>query len=131
MLKQNAALMARDGHDLSRDRPENAQMADVFGHNPKRPSRHENAGGYLGLGTAHDYRGGLHRPAFHQRSEYRSTGELSGFVHIASSWGTIAMLSVDQFLRLMCVPAVIFAFMVASQISAAVNPPPMVAMGSE
>jgi hypothetical protein len=41
------------------------------------------------------------------------------------------MLSVDQFLRLMCVPAVIFAFMVASQISAAVNPPPMVAMGSE
>jgi hypothetical protein len=41
------------------------------------------------------------------------------------------MLSVDQFLRLMCVPAVIFAFMVASQISAAVNPRPMVAMGSE
>jgi hypothetical protein len=41
------------------------------------------------------------------------------------------MLSVDQFLRLMCVPAVIFAFMVASQISAAINPPPMVAMGSE
>jgi hypothetical protein len=41
------------------------------------------------------------------------------------------MLSVDQFLRLMCVPAVVFAFMIASQISAAVNPPPMVAMGSD
>jgi hypothetical protein len=41
------------------------------------------------------------------------------------------MLSVDQFLRLMCVPAVIFAFLVASQISAAVNPPPAVAMVSD
>jgi hypothetical protein len=41
------------------------------------------------------------------------------------------MLSVDQFLRLMCVPAVVFAFLVASQISAAVNPPPMVAMSSD
>jgi hypothetical protein len=41
------------------------------------------------------------------------------------------MLSVDQFLRLMCVPAVVFAFLVASQISAAVTPPPAVAMGSE
>jgi hypothetical protein len=41
------------------------------------------------------------------------------------------MLSVDQFLRLMCVPAVVFALMVASQISAAVNPPPAVAMASE
>jgi hypothetical protein len=41
------------------------------------------------------------------------------------------MLSVDQFLRLMCVPAVVFAFIVASQISAAVNPPPTMAMASE
>jgi hypothetical protein len=41
------------------------------------------------------------------------------------------MLSVDQFLRLICVPAVIFAFLVASQISAAMNPPPAVAMVSE
>ena len=41
------------------------------------------------------------------------------------------MLSVDQFLRLMCVPAVVFAFVVASQISAAVNPPPAVAMASD
>jgi len=41
------------------------------------------------------------------------------------------MLSVDQFLRLMCVPAVIFAFLVASQISAAVNPPAAAAMVSD
>jgi hypothetical protein len=43
----------------------------------------------------------------------------------------IAMLSVDQFLRLMCLPAVVFAFVVASQVSAALNPPPAVAMVSE
>jgi hypothetical protein len=41
------------------------------------------------------------------------------------------MLSVDQFLRLMCLPAVVFAFVAASQISAALNPPPAVAMVSE
>jgi hypothetical protein len=32
------------------------------------------------------------------------------------------MLSVDQFLRLISVPAVLAAFMIASQISAALNP---------
>jgi hypothetical protein len=41
------------------------------------------------------------------------------------------MLSVDQFLRLMCVPAVVFALLVASQISAALNPPTTVALGSQ
>jgi hypothetical protein len=41
------------------------------------------------------------------------------------------MLSVDQFLRLMCVPAVVFALMIASQISAAINPPPTAALDSE
>jgi hypothetical protein len=41
------------------------------------------------------------------------------------------MLSVDQFLRLMCVPAVIFAFVVASQISAAVTPQAAMAMAGE
>jgi hypothetical protein len=38
------------------------------------------------------------------------------------------MLSVDQFLRLMCLPAVVFALVAASQISAALNPPPVIAM---
>jgi len=33
-----------------------------------------------------------------------------------------AMLSVDQVLRLISVPAVVVAFLIASQISAAVNP---------
>jgi hypothetical protein len=33
------------------------------------------------------------------------------------------MLSVDQFLRLVSVPAVLAAFLIASQISAAVTPP--------
>jgi hypothetical protein len=41
------------------------------------------------------------------------------------------MLSVDQFLRLMCVPAVVFALLMASQISAAINPPQGAAVGSE
>jgi hypothetical protein len=41
------------------------------------------------------------------------------------------MLSVDQFLRLMCVPAVVFAFLVASQISAAMSPPPAMALARE
>jgi hypothetical protein len=41
------------------------------------------------------------------------------------------MLSVDQFLRLMCLPAVVFAFLVASQISATISPPAAAVMGSE
>ena len=34
------------------------------------------------------------------------------------------MLSVDQFLRLISVPAVVAAFLIASQISGAMNPNP-------
>jgi len=41
------------------------------------------------------------------------------------------MLGVDQFLRLMCVPAVVFAFVVASQVSAALNPLLAMAMASD
>jgi hypothetical protein len=33
------------------------------------------------------------------------------------TWGTTTMLSVDQFLRLISVPAVVVAFLIASQIS--------------
>jgi hypothetical protein len=36
--------------------------------------------------------------------------------------GVVAMLSVDQFLRLMCVPAIVVAFLIASQISGALTP---------
>src|ERR1700759_921656 len=123
--------MARDGHDLSVDRPEIAQIADAFGHNPTRLCGHEDPGRHLHPGAAHHQWGGLHGPAFHRRSEYRFTGELSGLVGIASSWGTIAMLSVDQFLRLICVPAVVFALLVASEISAAMSPSPRATVRSE
>jgi hypothetical protein len=34
------------------------------------------------------------------------------------------MLSVDQVLRLICLPAVVVALLIASQISSAVNPSP-------
>ena len=42
----------------------------------------------------------------------------------------MAMLSVDQFLRLIGVPAAIVAFLIASQISAAMHSDPEVAMVS-
>jgi hypothetical protein len=35
------------------------------------------------------------------------------------TWGTMTMLSVDQFLRLISVPAVVVAFLIASQVSGA------------
>jgi hypothetical protein len=47
---------------------------------------------------------------------------LSGLSKSLYLWGTMAMLSVDQFLRLISVPAVFAAFLIASQISAALNP---------
>jgi hypothetical protein len=34
-------------------------------------------------------------------------------------WGTMTMLSVDQFLRLVSLPAIVAAFLIASQISGA------------
>jgi hypothetical protein len=47
-------------------------------------------------------------------------------------WGTIAMLSVDQFLRLISLPAVVAAFLIASQISGGViSHPAQVQMASE
>jgi hypothetical protein len=41
-------------------------------------------------------------------------------VGLLRSWGAWTMLSVDQFLRLISVPAVVAAFLIASQISGAV-----------
>jgi hypothetical protein len=38
---------------------------------------------------------------------------------VANPWGTSNMLSVDQFLRLISVPAVVAAFLIASQVSGA------------
>ena len=57
--------------------PENAPNSDVFGHNRNRRWRHENAGLHLGSCAAHDFRGGLYRPAFHDRSAHDTRGELN------------------------------------------------------
>jgi hypothetical protein len=42
----------------------------------------------------------------------------------------MAVLNIDQFLRLICMPAVVFAFVVALQVSATLDPPAM-AMASD
>jgi len=46
-------------------------------------------------------------------------------------WGAWAMLSLDQFLRLISVPAVITAFLIASQISGGVMSRTPVEMAAE
>ena len=83
---------------------------------------HEDFGCHFDSGAAHDHRSSLFRPTFDRRPGDRSTGKLSGLSKSLYLRGTIAMLSVDQFLRLISVPAVLAAFMIASQISAALNP---------
>ena len=46
--------------------------------------------------------------------------------------GDVTMLSVDQLLRLISVPAVVAAFLIASQISGALTPqPPQLQLASE
>ena len=85
-------------------------------------SEYEDFGCYFDSGAAHDHRSRLYRPTFDRRPGDRSTDKLSGFSKSLYLRGTIAMLSVDQFLRLISVPAVLAAFMIASQISTALNP---------
>jgi hypothetical protein len=47
-------------------------------------------------------------------------------------WGTTTMLSVDQFLRLISVPAIVVAFLIASQISGGmISRPASVQLASE
>ena len=76
-------------------------------------------------GDAHDERGRYFRSASDGRSARRAK---SGIARRAkalcglSSGGTTAMLSVDQFLRFISVPALFAAFIIASQISAALSP---------
>jgi hypothetical protein len=92
--------------------------------------RHESTGRHFDSGAAHDFRGGLHRPASDKRSADRATGELK--LPVELPWGTTNMLSVDQFLRLISLPAVVAAFFIASHVSgAAYPPPPQVKMASE
>jgi hypothetical protein len=103
--------------------PENAPSLDVFGHNPKPPLTYENVGRHFDSGTAHDYRGGLHRSAHDERAAGSRRGGLKPLVAaslllLVLPWG-IPMLSVDQFLRLISLPAVVAAFLIASQVSGA------------
>jgi hypothetical protein len=84
---------------------------------------HENAGRYLALGAADHHRRGLFRSAFDQRAGDRAADKLARLEDRLLG-GQMAMLSVDQFLRLVSVPAVFAAFLIASQISAAVTPQP-------
>jgi hypothetical protein len=98
---------------VSRLGPENAPSSDIFGHNRQRRCSHENDGGHNDPGAAHDIRSGHFGSGPDQRSKLDANHELK------SPWGTTTMLSVDQFLRLISVPAVIAAFLIASQVSGA------------
>jgi hypothetical protein len=98
---------------VSRLGPENAPSSDIFGHNRQRRCCHENDGGHNDFGAAHDIGSGYFGSDPDQRSELDANHELK------SPGGTTTMLSVDQFLRLISVPAVIAAFLIASQVSGA------------
>jgi hypothetical protein len=98
---------------VSRLGPENAPSSDIFGHNRQRRCSHENDGGHNDPGAAHDIRSG------HFGSDPDRRNKLDASHELKSLWGMITMLSVDQFLRLISVPAVIAAFLIASQVSGA------------
>jgi hypothetical protein len=98
---------------VSRLGPENAPSSDIFGHNRQRRCSHENDGGHNDPGAAHDIRSG------HFGSDPDRRSELDANYELKSLWGATTMLSVDQFLRLISVPAVIAAFLIASQVSGA------------
>jgi hypothetical protein len=97
-------------------RSRNCATRDVFSHNLKSQSGHENLGRDFNSGAAHHFRGGLHRSGIDRRSAEHAKHELIGLVGVFGVGG-VAMLSVDQFLRLISVPAVVAAFLIASQIS--------------
>src|SRR5206468_106839 len=82
---------------------------------------HENVGRNFDSGVADHFRCCIHRPDSDQRSADRAKDEVNSPV-AAVFRGVGTMLSVDQFLRLISVPAVVAAFLIASQISAAVTP---------
>jgi hypothetical protein len=95
-------------------RPENAPSSDVFGHNRKRSCSHEDVGCHFDFGVADDVRGRCQRPDADQQSAADgATRELNSLL------GDEIMLSVDQFLRLISLPAVVAAFLIASQVSGA------------
>src|SRR5215470_12649671 len=86
----------RAGHDVSRDRPQNAPNADAFGLNRLRRFGYENTCGHFDFGAAHHYRGGLYRPAFHKRPGNCATGPLSGTSTSLYLCEVVAPLPVDR-----------------------------------
>ncbi len=62
---------------VSRVGPEKAPSSDVFGHNRKRRSPHENVGRYFDSDAARDFRSSPNRPASDKRSAGRAKGGLS------------------------------------------------------
>jgi len=115
-----------DCHDVSRLDPENARNSDIFGHNPDRPCGHEGTGGHFDSRIADDLGRGLHGCGADEFAAdacgqlNRSRAGLSRVCCVAAgecnSTGD-RMLSLDQFLRFISVPAVLTAFLLASQIS--------------
>jgi hypothetical protein len=77
---------------------------------------YENVGHHIDSGAADDFRSSLYRPA----SDKRTAGHAKGELKSLGTLGTISMLSVDQFLRLISLPAIVAAFLIASQISGGV-----------
>src|ERR1700722_5617855 len=102
-MRQNKVRGRFTATIVSPHRPENAPSSDVFGHNRKRRSLHANAGRYFASCAAHDLGCGRVRSYPDQRSAGDAQDELGRFARL---WGT-TMLSVDQFLRLISVPAVV------------------------
>jgi hypothetical protein len=78
---------------------------------------HENAGRHFDTGAAHHLGGRLYRPGVDIGSACGAAGELTQAVGAASGIKGRTMLSVDQVLRLISVPAVLLAFHIATQVS--------------
>jgi len=78
---------------------------------------HENAGRHHDSGAAHRLGRSLYRPGSDIGSTHGAAGELTQAVGAASGTKGRTMLSVDQVLRLISVPAVFLAFHIAAQVS--------------
>jgi len=80
---------------------------------------HENAGRHIDLGAAHHLGRSLHRSVADFGSAHASARELTLAVvaGVGDKFGGRTMLSVDQVLRLISVPAVFLAFHIAAQVS--------------
>ena len=79
---------------------------------------HANAGCHLDSRTAYDLRSCLYGSASDERAARDdAAGELTPVVGAGSGIKGRTMLSVDQFLRLLSVPAVFLAFHIAAQVT--------------